>query len=536
MSGRSDVVDICLVGAGVAGLYALWQCKVSGLSVTCYEAAGDVGGVWYWNRYPGARCDIESIDYSYSFDKGLQAEWRWSENYATQPEILSYFQHAADRLALRDLITFEERVTSAAYDDASATWTVRTASGKQTVARYLVLATGSLSSLNVPDIDGFDSFSGDVLFTAEWPHEPVDFTGKRVGLIGTGSSGVQLAPLVAEQAASLTVFQRSANYSVPLHVHSYTDEEWAEILAGYEERRAVSRVSLGGTPHGPNPVHPRDMDEAQRHAALEQRWQRGGILFASTFQEQRVDLAVNDLAREFAEEKIRAIVHDAQTAEDLIPTDHPIGTKRPITDTGYFEMFNRDHVTLVNLRREPITKMTPEAVVTAEREFEIDVLILATGFDAFTGALKAINPVGVDGVDMEEAWRDGPVTYLGVQVPAFPNMFVVNGPGSPSVLANQAMTAEQQVEWIFDLIRHCRAQGVIRVSTSQEAAAEWGRAVQAAADKTLYPTAKNTWYVGANVPGKPQVFMPYAGGFGTYRQICDEVAAANYRGFDLRTS
>jgi cation diffusion facilitator CzcD-associated flavoprotein CzcO len=526
------VVDVLVVGAGFAGMYALLRCREAGFDVIGVEAGDDVGGTWYWNRYPGARCDVESIDYSYSFDEALQQEWEWSERYATQPEIRAYANHVAERFDLRRHFRFGERVTRAEFDEDSPSWTVTTDVGQPVRARFLVLATGSLSAPNKPPIPGSDDFAGEVLFTAQWPEEGVDLEGKRVGVIGTGSSGIQSVPIIARSAAAVSVFQRSANYSVPVLNRSFTPEDHERIRAEYPARRAVTRVSSSGSPHESYPRSAHEVDEQERLSAFEARWQEGGVLFAKTFPEQTVDESVNDLARQFAEAKVRALVHDPCVADDLLPDDHPIGTKRICTDSGYFETFNLPHVRLVNLRREPITAITRTGIATTESSYELDVLVYATGFDAMTGAVTRIDIRGPRGERIGETWAEGPLTYLGLGVPGFPNLFTLTGPGSPSVLANMILAAEQQVEWLTDLLVYCRETGVHEVEARSDAAEKWTAHVDQAAHKTLFPRAPS-WYMGANIEGKQRVFMPYIGGFGNYRKVCDTVAANGYEGFIL---
>jgi cation diffusion facilitator CzcD-associated flavoprotein CzcO len=525
-------IDVVVVGAGFAGLYALHRLRGDGLTVQVFEAADGVGGVWYWNRYPGARCDVESVDYSYSFDEQLQQDWDWSEKYATQPEILRYLNHVADRFNLRPDITFGTPVTDAVLDEHTLRWQIRTATGDVVSARFLVLAVGPLSNANIPAIEGMESFAGTVYHTANWPHEGVDFTGQRVGVIGTGSSGIQAIPCIAEQAGHLYVFQRSANYSVPAGNLPLDDDARCVHKAGYVERRRLSMASGGGSPHQPHPQPALAVSEQERRAAYEKRWQLGGVLFSKTFSDQTLSMAANDTARMFWEEKIQALIDDPQTAEWLIPTDHPIGTKRICTDDNYYQTFNRDNVTLVSLRVTPIERMDAAGVVTSAAHYDLDALVLATGFDAMTGSLDKLNIVGRGGETLHTAWASGPVTYLGLGVPGFPNLFNISGPGSPSVLANMALHSELHVDWIADAIGYLDAHGAVGLEARSDAAAKWVSECARRAAGTLMPRA-NSWYLGANVPDKPRVFMPFVGGFGVYRQIVAEVAAAGYKGFQV---
>ncbi|MCW4355681.1 NAD(P)/FAD-dependent oxidoreductase [Hoyosella sp. YIM 151337] len=531
---RDGVHDVLVVGAGVAGLYAIHTARQAQLDVVCLEAGDGVGGTWYYNRYPGCRCDVESIDYSYSFDDELQREWRWSERYATQPEILAYLNHVAQRFDLLPHIRFRERVEQAHFSAQESVWTIRTASGNTYRARNVIFATGSLSTPNIPALPGASDFAGEVYRTAQWPDTSPSFEGKRVAVIGTGSSGIQTIPMVAREAASLTVFQRTANYSVPAFNRPLTDEDYKRIVRDYPERRRNARVSGGGSPHQAHPQNATEVTAEERRAAFEATWRTGGVLFSKTFPDQNIDHTANKYAREFFEEKIRDIVRDPDIIDDLIPTDHPIGAKRICTDTGYYETFNRDNVALVNLRREPIEAVTSSGIRTRAAHYEFEVIIYATGFDALTGTLQRIDIRGAGGTRLGDLWRNGPVTYLGMHIPGFPNMFVVNGPGSPAVLANMILTSEQQVGWIIDLITHCAQTGVQQVEARRDSAEKWTEHVTELANSTLLPLA-NSWYVGANIPGKPRTFMLYCGGLGNYTTICEDVKAAGYEGLVLMT-
>lgn len=525
-------MDVVVVGAGFAGLYALHRLRGDGLSVRVFEAADGVGGVWYWNRYPGARCDVESIDYSYSFDAQLQQDWDWTEKYATQPEILRYLNHVADRFDLRRDISFGTRVTSMVLDETTLSWQVRTDAGGVVTARFCVLAVGPLSNANVPAIDGLESFAGETYHTAHWPHGGVDFTGKRVGVIGTGSSGIQVIPPIAAQASRLEVFQRTANYSIPAGNAPLDESTRKAQKAGYPERRRLSRASGGGSPHEPHPSSALELSAEDRDAAYERRWQLGGVLYSKTFPDQLVTLAANDTARLFWENKIRAIVDDPATAELLIPKDHPIGAKRICTDDNYFQTFNLDHVHLVNLRATPIERIDEHGICTTEEHHNLDVLVFATGFDAMTGSVAKIDIVGRDGTRLNDAWAQGPLTYLGLGVPGFPNLFNLTGPGSPSVLANMVLHSELHVDWVADAIAYLGTHDAAGLEARQDAAADWGAECAQRAAGTLM-TQANSWYLGANITGRPRVFMPFVGGFGVYGQIIADVAAAGYKGFDV---
>ena len=525
-------VDAVVVGAGFAGLYAAHKLRSDGLSVRVFESGPDVGGTWYFNRYPGARCDVESVDYCYSFSDELQQEWDWSEKYATQAEILAYINWVADRLDLRRHVTLNARVTSAVFDERSMRWTVTTDSGERVDTRFCIMATGPLSAAMTPPFPGLEGFAGEVYHTASWPHEPVDFTGKRVAVIGTGSSGIQSIPIIAEAASQLYVFQRTPNYSVPAGNRALTDADRAEVKANYAQRRRASWRSSGGSPHVAHPKLTMEATPEERRAAFEKRWDLGGVLFSKTFADQMIDQAANDEARKFYEEKVRAVIDDPSVAELLIPNDHPIGTKRICTDTNYFQTFNRPNVKLVSVRNTPIESITPTGIDTTDAHYDVDIIVFATGFDAMTGALAKIDVVGRGGRRLRDHWRDGPRTYLGLGVDGFPNLFVVCGPGAPAVLANMVLHAEAHVNWIADCIAYLDAHGYAAIEATPDAVDDWVAELARRADASLF-TKANSWYLGANVPGKPRVFMLFIGGFGVYLDICAEVAEAGYKGFSL---
>jgi cation diffusion facilitator CzcD-associated flavoprotein CzcO len=525
-------VDAVVVGAGFAGLYALHRLRSQGLSVRVFEAAPDVGGTWYFNRYPGARCDVESVDYCYSFSDELQQEWTWTEKYATQAEILRYINWVADRLDLRKDITVNARVTSAVLDEQTLRWTVTTDGGETVDARFCLMATGALSAAITPAFDGLDAFAGEVYHTAHWPHEAADFTGKRVAVIGTGSSGVQSIPIIAEQAARLYVFQRTPNYSVPAGNKPLTVEDMAEIKATYDERRRASWRSGGGSPHLAHPKLTMEASPEERREAFEKRWQLGGVLFSKTFSDQMIDPVANNEARKFYEEKVRAVIDDPDVADLLIPDDHPIGTKRICTDSNYFQTFNRPHVTLVSVRKTPIESIDASGINTTDAHYDVDAIVLATGFDAMTGAVSSIGIVGRGGTVLRDDWKSGPRTYLGLGVDGFPNLFIVSGPGAPAVLANMVLHAEAHVNWIADCIAYLDEHGYVGIEAGTDAVDSWNMELAQRAEATLFPKA-NSWYIGANIPGKPRVFMLFIGGFAVYNDICAEVAGAGYKGFTL---
>jgi len=525
--------DAVIVGAGFSGLYMLYRLRdVLGLSARVYEAGDGVGGTWYWNRYPGARCDSESFYYCYSFSRELEQEWTWSSKYPEQPEILSYLEHVADRFDLKRDITLSTRVTGATFREGDGSWEVRTDDGAVVTARYLISAVGCLSAANVPPIPGLERFEGSWYHTGAWPHEGVDFSGRRVALIGTGSTGIQATPVIAAEADHLTVFQRTPNYSVPARNFLMSDEATREIKASYPEIRRKARESFGGFPYDRSERSALDDTPEEREALYERLWaEEGGFKFIyGSYNDLLTNQAANDTAAEFIRGKIREIVKDPEVAETLAPKDYPYGTKRPPIDTHYFETFNRDNVTLVDLRRTPITEITATGVRTTDGDYEVDIIVFATGFDAMTGSLLRIDPEGRAGTPLATAWEGGPVTYLGLQVAGYPNLFLITGPGSPSVLTNMPLAIEQHVEWIADCIAFMREHGWTTVEATEDAQGAWVDIVRDVAEVTLFHKA-NSWYLGANIPGKKRVFMPYVGGFAPYREHCEEVAAEGYRGF-----
>ena len=525
--------DVVVVGAGFAGLYLLHRLRGLGLAAIAVEAADDVGGTWYWNRYPGARCDIQSIDYSYSFDAELESEWQWSEKYATQPEILEYANHVADRYELWPDMQFETRIDAATYDEGAKRWIVETSQDDVISAQHVVMATGTLSAAKQPDLPGHETFKGETYMTSKWPHEGVDFTGKRVGVIGTGSSAIQSIPIIAEQAAHLTVFQRTPNYSLPAGNQPADKKFIKELKSDYPTYRQAAKESFFGVPVPVTEVCAFEVEEAERNAVYQEGWDSGSLVgVLGAYADLLFDKEANDTAAEFVRQQIRATVNDPELAETLCPVDYPFGTKRPCLDTGYFETFNRDDVRLVDLRKTPLVSMDADGVSTSDEHFDFDVVVYATGFDAMTGAVTRVNIKGVDGKALADEWEGGPQNYLGLCVAGFPNFYVITGPGSPSVLSNMMVSIEQHVDWVSDLIDHMRQNDKATIEATLEAQEKWVQHVSEAGDATLYPLA-NSWYMGANVPGKPRVFLPYIGGCGPYRDTCDEIAAKGYEGFVL---
>jgi cyclohexanone monooxygenase len=529
------MVDIVVIGAGFAGLYAHHKVRELRLSVFGFEAAPEVGGTWYWNRYPGARCDVESLDYAYSFSPELLDHWRWSERFATQPEILRYINHVADRFDLRREIAFGTRVTAATYDEAANLWVIETNRGETVRCHYLLSAVGSLSLPKQPEIAGLEEFSGSWVQTSAWPRDGVAVTGKRVAVIGTGSSGIQSIPILADAAAQLTVFQRTPNYSVPAHNGPVNPEYEAQVRADYVAHCRRNRMTKGGVPSRINTgLSAMAVSETERRARFEQAWQFGTFALQSVFNDISSNPDSNAAAAAFVHEKIRAAVSDPAIADRLIPRSFPFGTKRLCLDTNYYATFNRDNVELVDIRATPIERITPAGIKTTGKEYAFDLIVFATGFDAVTGPLLALNISGVDGRTLNDAWRHGPQSYLGLMIAGYPNFFTVNGPSSPSVLTNMLQAIEHHVDWIVDCISHMEQHGVDRVDADEQSQVAWAHEVANMASKTLY-TQADSWYMGANVPGKPRVFLMYIGGLDRYVERCESIVRDSYAGFRFST-
>jgi cation diffusion facilitator CzcD-associated flavoprotein CzcO len=532
--GRPIELDALVIGAGFAGLYQLLCLRDRlGLSVRALETGGGVGGTWYWNRYPGARCDSESHVYWYTFSPELMREWEWSERYPGQAEILRYLNFVADRFDLERDMRFDTRVVAASYDEQANRWQVRTEGGETYVVKFLITAVGCLSTANVPDFPGLNDFAGDWYHTGQWPHEGVDFTGKRVGMIGTGSTGIQAAPVIAASAKHLTVFQRTANYSVPARNAPLTAEFQRYIKEHASDIRAVTRETINGMAFKIEERLAVETPPEERVKIYEAAWERGGLQFRAAFQDMMIDKRANDTAADFVKRKIRSTVKDPKTAAILSDIDHPHAAKRPPIDTNYFETYNRPNVTLVDLRKAPIDRISRAGICTTEAEYPVDIIVFATGFDAMTGPMLRMDIRGRGGVALKDVWEAGPRNYLGLQVVGFPNLFTITGPGSPSVLCNMPVAIEQHADWITDCIRHLNDRGLECIEARADAMEKWVEEVNEAAHKTVLPLAKHSWYLGANIPGKPRVFMPYAGGMVRYRQLCADVAARGYEGFML---
>ena len=527
---NSKKIDVLIVGAGFGGMYMLHSLNKLGLNSLILEQGEGVGGTWYWNRYPGARCDIESIEYSYSFSEELQQEWEWSHRYSTQLEILEYANHVADRFKLRKDIRFNETVLSAEYIENSQLWELQTNSGKTYQSRYCVMATGSLSSINKPKFEGIDSYNGDWYITGKWPHENVDLSGKNVGIIGTGSSAVQAIPVIAEHAKHLTVFQRTANYSIPANNEPLDPEKLRKIKESYSSMREKQRHARAGvalTNIGTKSAL--EVTEEERLIEYQKRWDVGYSGFISSYSDIGTNEEANETLAGFVRSKIREIVKDPLKAEILSPKN-AIGCKRLCADTNYFETYNRDNVSLIDVNETPIESLVSQGVKTTEKIFDFDVVVFAIGFDAMTGALLSIDIKGKNGKKLTDKWADGPRSYLGLSVEGFPNMFTITGPGSPSVLGNMMVAIEQHVEWISRCIQDLESAGKTEIEAQGDAENEWMDHIEEVANQTIRYSC-NSWYVGANVPGKKRVFMPYIGGYNVYREKCDEIASEGYSGF-----
>ena len=523
-------LDVVVIGAGFGGLYALYRFRQTGLSVQVYEAGSGIGGTWFWNRYPGARCDVESLAYSYSFSKELDQEWDWSERYGSQPEILAYANHVADRFDLRRDIEVETRVESAIFDEETGRWVIRTDRGEEVSARFLVTATGCLSARNTPDFPGLEKFRGESYHTGNWPEKGADLAGKRVGIIGTGSSAIQAIPILAEEAGELFVFQRTPNFSMPARNKPMAPEYQDSVRENYDSFRWAFLSGSFGLDFRPSDRLASETPHEERLIEYEKRWEDGGLGFIGAFADTMVSEQANDAAAGFIRTKIRDIVEDQEVADLLCP-DTPLSCKRPCSDTGYYETFNRSNVKLIDISDAPIEEIGENGVRSGGRDYELDTLVFATGFDAMTGALLGIDIRGRNGVTLRERWADGPRTYLGLCVEGFPNLFTITGPGSPSVLANMIPGIEQHVDWIADCIQHLKDQGLRHIETTQESENAWGKIVNDIANRTLF-TNCNSWYVGANIPGKPRAFMVYIG-FPSYVKRCQEVVRNGYEGFEL---
>ena len=528
-------VDVVVVGAGFSGLYLLYRLRKAGFSTRVFERGGDVGGTWYWNRYPGARCDVESLQYSYSFDEQLQQDWHWPEKFSAQPDILAYANHVADRFNLKKDIEFNIEVKASWFDENLKTWKITTNTCEEINAKYFIMATGCISTTQIPNIKGLSDYVGNTFHTGDWPHEEVDFSGQSIAVIGTGSSGIQSIPVLAKQAKKLTVFQRTPNYSIPSQNEPMTkkyERSWKDV---YSERRKEMRYSAHGSLKDLNDVPALSVDEDQRQELYTKRWAIGGTGFLGSFNDLLTNADANYTAAEYVRQQIKRVVKDKETAEILCPRSYPIGTKRICIDTGYFETYNRENVKLVDISKKPIQRLVTDGIIVDDQLYPFDSIIFATGFDAMTGSIFNVDIKGRDGLALKEKWNAGPKTYLGLMSASFPNLFMITGPGSPSVKSNMIMSIEQHVDLVIETLLSMRRKGLSVVEPELEAENKWVDHVQEVANKTLFPQA-NSWYMGANIPGKPRLFMPYIGGVGAYREICEEIVANNYRGFKFEKS
>ena len=527
---RSSTVDAVIVGAGFSGLYLLHRLRTLGFTTRVFERGSGVGGTWYWNRYPGARCDVESMQYSYSFDEDLQQEWHWPEKFSAQPDILAYAEHVAKRFDLTKDIDFETEVSKAHFDAATRRWRIETNTGSTVEAQHFIMATGCISTAQIPEIDGLSDYRGNTYHTGKWPHEKVDFTGLRIAVVGTGSSGIQAIPVLAEEAEHVTVFQRTPNYSIP----SQNGPMHREYEASWKERYSGLREEMRYTGHGSikdlNDKPAMSVDDDERQETYTERWKIGGAGFLTSFNDLLFSQESNDTASEFVRQQIRQIVKDPETAEILAPKTYPIGTKRICIDSGYFETYNRDNVDLVDISETSIKRITPTGLIANDQTYDFDSIVFATGFDAMTGTLFNVDIRGRDNLALKEKWYAGPRTYLGLMSEAFPNLFMITGPGSPSVKSNMMVSIEQHVDFVTESIVYMRDRELELMEPELASEDEWVDHVQEVANKTLFPRA-NSWYMGANIPGKPRLFMPYIGGVGTYRRKCEEVVTDGYKGF-----
>ena len=528
--------EVIVIGAGFGGIYAVYRFRNQGLDVLCLEAAPDVGGVWYHNAYPGARCDLQSIDYSYSFSEELQQEWNWTQRYSPQPEILAYLRHVTDRFDLRRDMRFNTRVTGMARDDERNLWTLTTKSGKTYTAQFVVLATGPLSAPKAAEFPGMADFKGDLYRTSSWPHEPITFAGKRIGMIGTGSSGVQAITEIAKTAGHLEVFQRTPAFSAPAHNRPLEPDELAAAKARYPEYRAEMKsgfLGAWGYASGKNAV---DLSAEEQRAILDDFWYNqdaGGTGYCSAFNDVLFNEEANKVVADYLREKMAEIIKDPALLKKLTPTDYPVGTRRPCCDSGYFESFNRDNVSLVDLRETPIVRFVENGIECSDGVHQLDMIVMALGFDAITGAATVIDPVNGKGEHLNDAWKEGPRTYLGFGVAGFPNLFFVNGPMGTSALGNVPLVSEHDVDWIGDCLAWMKRNNLTRFEALPESQEAWSQEVLAIGNMTLFMKTPS-WFTGGNIPGKPRGILAYLGGLGTFAQRCKDVAEKAYEGFTAR--
>ncbi len=533
-NSNNQEYDAIIVGAGFAGLYQL-ICLRDQLDLNCLviETGDDVGGTWYWNRYPGARCDTESHAYSYYFSDELLKEWTWSERYPGHAEIRRYIKFVAKKFDLKKNILFNHKVTNAEFNENFNQWNVVTNNNKNFKTKFLIAAVGCLSNTNIPNIKGLENFKGKYYHTGNWPKNGVSFIGKKVGQIGTGSTGIQAVPVIAEEAKHLTVFQRTANYSIPARNAPLSKDFKDHVKKDYKYYRKFLKKTPNGHPFEISSRLVSDVNEEEMNDIYEKAWEKGGLQFRGSFNDLVTNIEANKTASDFIKKKIRETVSNKKFASILSDIDHPYAGKRPPIDSNYFETFNRENINLIDLRSDPILYIDQKGIKTKENLFDLDIIVFATGYDAMTGPLLNMNITGKDILKLEDVWKEGPKTFLGLQIPGFPNLFTITGPGSPSVLTNMPMAIEQHVEWIRDCISFMNQKKYSTIEADQKACKDWDVEVKKVANKTLLPTVKHSWYLGANIPGKPQVFMPYAGGLPRYTKVCEQVKNENYKGFNL---
>ena len=527
--------DAIVIGAGFAGLYMLHRLRGLGLRAHVFEAGEGIGGTWFWNCYPGARCDVDSMQYCYSWSDELQREWQWTERYPTRDEILRYVRHVAERFDLNRDISLNSRVVAGQWLANAGRWQIEIEQGPKVTANFLITATGCLSESRVPHIDGLDQFKGRTFHTGRWPKTPVRFAGQRVGIMGTGSSGIQAIPEIAREASEVIVFQRTPNFSIPAWNGPIDPEHRRHWMTNYPALRDQARNTRSGILYDYGTRPGVSMTPEERREEMDRRWKKGGANFVHAFNDTFVNPESNQFLADYVRSKIRQTVKDPATAAKLLPQDHPIGTKRICVDSGYFETFNRPNVKLVDLRSDPITGFDETAMLTRSSRYELDAMVFATGYDAVTGALERLNLRGEAGQTLRELWKDGPTSYLGLMTVGFPNLFTITGPGSPSILTNVIVSIEQHVDWITDCLAHMSSNGFQRIDAQQDAQDRWVTKVQDIATGTLFVKA-NSWYMGANIPGKPRVFLPFVGGFANYAAICRDVVSKGYEGFSFSDS
>ena len=527
-------LDAIIIGAGFSGLYQLYKCRDQlGLKTLVIEEGKEVGGTWYWNKYPGSRCDTESHIYCYTFSEEIYKNWKWKERYPKQKEILSYLKYVERKLSLRKDIIFNNKVISADYLDKKNLWRVKTDKKKVFYCKYLISAVGSLSAANIPNIKGIKSFKGEWYHSGRWPDKKISFKNQKVAQIGTGSSGIQIAPVVAKSAKSLTVFQRTPNYSVPARNRKLTKTFIENTKKNYKQIKNLLTKTPGGHAFQFSKKSIFDFNESKRLKILEKAWLNGGLSFRACFSDITKKLSANKIVSNYITEKINNIVKDKEVAKQLTDFGHPFTSKRPTLNTDYFETFNKKNVRLIDLKENPIVNITKNGIKTKNEEFKFDKIIFATGYDALSGPILSLNLTGRKNIKLNKYWKNGPITYLGLMIPNFPNFFIISGPGSPSVLTNVPAQIQQHVEWISEFIRYLEKSNSLSVEPEAKEAENWVKKINTLAKKSLFMKAKNSWYKGDNIPGKPKTFIPYPAGLPQYREICNKVRKKMYKGFNI---